>query len=182
MNFYVNQRRIELVRSDITEQDVDAIVNAANASLAGGGGVDGAIHSRGGPSIMRETDESYPEGCPTGSAAVTGAGNLHAKFVFHAVGPCWKDGNRNEPELLRSAYHRCLELAAEYDCRSIAFPSISTGIYGFPVNLAAPIALQTVIDFLNERKSNLELVRFCLFSDADLDSYLRAIRKIKFDL
>lgn len=171
MYLEINHCRIELILADITEQEVDAIVNAANASLAGGGGVDGAIHRRGGLSIMRETDEKYPEGCATGGAVVTGAGNLKAKFVFHAVGPRWSGGDRNEPELLRSVYRRCLELAVEHECRSIAFPSISTGIYNFPAQQAAPIAIQTVIDFIGERESDLELVRFCLFADIDFRIY-----------
>ncbi len=179
MHLDITNCRIELVRGDITNQEIDAIVNAANASLAGGGGVDGAIHRRGGPAIMRETDEKYPNGCPTGSAVTSGAGNLKAQFVFHAVGPRWNGGNRKEPELLQSAYRRCLELAADHDCHSIAFPSISTGIYGFPIDLAAPLALQTVIDFLVEKKGKLELVRFCLFSDADLEVYSRALAAIK---
>jgi O-acetyl-ADP-ribose deacetylase (regulator of RNase III) len=179
MQIEVNQCRIELSQADITEQEVDAIVNAANASLAGGGGVDGAIHRCGGPLIMRETDEKYPKGCPTGSVAASGAGNLKAKFIFHAVGPRWKDGKHSEPKLLRSAYRHCLELAVEHGCQSIAFPSISTGIYGFPIQQAAPIALQTVINFLNEQKSGLELVRFCLFSDADLDVYSKTLSEIK---
>ena len=179
MHVNINHCRLELVRADITEQEVDAIVNAANSSLAGGGGVDGAVHRRGGPSIMRETDEKYPEGCPTGSAVATGAGNLKAKYIFHAVGPRWGGGNRNEPDLLQNAYRSCLELAVQHDCRLIAFPSISTGIYGFPITLAAPIAIQTVIDFLNEKKNKLELVRFCLFSDADLDVYSKALDEMK---
>ena len=175
MHCDINHCRIELIRADITEQEVDAIVNAANASLAGGGGVDGAIHRRGGPTIMQETNVKYPSGCPTGNAVASGAGNLKAKFVFHAVGPRWGGGNRNEPELLQNAYRTCLELAVEHDCRSIAFPSISTGTYGFPIDRAAPLALQTVVDFLNEKKTTLELVRFCLFSDADLDVYERVL-------
>ena len=179
MHIDVNHCRIELLRADITEQEIDAIVNAANASLAGGGGVDGAIHRRGGSAIIRETDKKYPEGCPTGSAVASRAGNLKAKFVFHAVGPRWSGGNRNEPELLRSAYRSCLELAVKHECRSIAFPSISTGVYGFPIKQAAPLAIQTVIEFLNEKKSVLELVRFCLFSDADLDVYSKAIAEVR---
>ena len=110
MPIEVNHCRIELIRADITEQEVDAIVNAANSALAGGGGVDGAIHRRGGPSIMRETDEKYPDGCQTGSAVATAAGNLKAKFVFHAVGPRWNGGNCNEPELLRNAYWAPLKI------------------------------------------------------------------------
>ena len=170
MHINVNHYRIELVQADITKQEVDAIVNAANASLARGGGVDGAIHRHGGPSIMRETREKYP-----GNAVASEAGNLKAKFVFHAVGPRWKGGNHKESELLQSAYRSCLELTVKHDCRSIAFPSISTGIYGFPINLAAPLALQTVIAFLNEKETKLELVRFCLFSDADLKVYSKAL-------
>lgn len=175
----INNCRIELIRGDITDQEVDAIVNAANASLAGGGGVDGAIHRRGGQAIMRETDETYPNGCPTGSAVASGAGNLKAKFVFHAVGPRWKDGTANESELLRSAYRTCLELAVKHDCRSIAFPSISTGIYGFPIQQAAPLAIRTVIDFLRNSPKSLRLVRFCLFSDADLEVYAKVLTEAK---
>ena len=181
MHININNCQIELIRGDITDQEVDVIVNAANASLAGGGGVDGAIHRRGGSAIMRETDEKYPSGCPTGSAVASGAGNLKAKFVFHAVGPRWKGGTSNEPELLQSAYRTCLELAVKHDCRSIAFPSISTGIYGFPIQQAAPLAIQTVIDFLQNNPEPLRLVRFCLFSDADLEVYSKALAEVKPD-
>ena len=181
MHLDINDCRIELIRGDITDQEVDAIVNAANASLAGGGGVDGAIHRRGGTTIMRETDEKYPNGCPTGSAVVSGAGNLKAKFVFHAVGPRWKGGTANEPALLQSAYQTCLELAVKHDCRSIAFPSISTGIYGYPIQQAASLAIQTVIDFLQNNPEPLRFVRFCLFSDADLEVYVKALMEAKSD-
>lgn len=174
-----NNCRIELIRSDITDQVVDAIVNAANASLAGGGGVDGAIHRRGGQTIMQETNDKYPTGCPTGSAVASGAGNLKAKFVFHAVGPRWKGGMVNEQELLRSAYRTCLELAVKHGCQSIAFPSISTGIYGYPIQHAAPLAIRTVIEFLRDTAEHLRLVRFCLFSDADLEIYSKAIEGAK---
>lgn len=178
MHLELNQCRLELVRADITQQEVDAIVNAANSALAGGGGVDGAIHRRGGPAIMRETVEKYPNGCPTGNAVASGAGNLNAKFVFHAVGPRWNGGNHNEPELLRNAYRSCLELAVKHDCRSIAFPSISTGVYAFPIQMASLLALQTVIDFLNSHPGKVELVRFCLFSDDDLDVYSKTLAEI----
>ena len=181
MDLDINNCRIELIRGDITDQEVDAIVNAANASLAGGGGVDGAIHRRGGPAIMRETDEKYPNGCPTGNAVASGAGNLKAKFVFHTVGPRWKGGTTNEPALLQSAYRTCLELAVKHNCRSIAFPSISTGIYGFPIQQAAPLAIQTVIDFLQNNPEPLQLVRFCLFSDADLEIYSKTLAEVKSD-
>jgi O-acetyl-ADP-ribose deacetylase (regulator of RNase III) len=177
----MNDCRIELIRGDITDQEVDAIVNAANASLAGGGGVDGAIHRHGGPSIMRETDEKYPDGCPTGSAVASGAGNLKAKFVFHAVGPRWKGGKANESELLRSAYRTCLELAVQHGCRTMAFPSISTGVYGYPIQQAAPLAIQTVLDFFHDKPGLLRLVRFCLFSDADFDVYANALTEEKLD-
>jgi len=182
MHIEYDNHRIELIRGDITDQEVDAIVNAANASLAGGGGVDGAIHRRGGPVIMRETNENYPNGCPTGSAVASGAGNLNAKYVFHAVGPRWKGGTSGEPDLLRSAYRTCLELAVKHGCRSIAFPSISTGVYGYPIQQAAPLAIQTVIEFLQENVVSIQLVRFCLFSDADLEIYKDAMNAAKLDL
>jgi O-acetyl-ADP-ribose deacetylase len=154
--------RLELVIGDITQQQVDAIVNAANAHLAGGGGVDGAIHRAAGKGLMQETDLRYPEGCPTGSAVATGAGKLSAKYVFHAVGPRWKGGKRGEAELLAGAYRRCLELAVEHDCRSVAFPAISTGIYGYPKDQAAAVSLGTVREFLLQQ-NRPELVRFVLF-------------------
>jgi len=179
MHIDLNSCRIELVCGDITDQEIDAIVNAANASLAGGGGVDGAIHRRGGATIMQETKEKYPEGCPTGSAVASGAGNLKARFVFHAVGPRWKGGTANEPEQLQSAYRPCLELAAKHNCQSIAFPSISTGIYGYPIQQAAPLAIQTVIEFIRETPAPLRLIRFCLFSDTDLEVYSKALAEAK---
>jgi O-acetyl-ADP-ribose deacetylase len=156
---------IELCQGDITLQRVDAIVNAANSHLAGGGGVDGAIHRRGGPEIMQDTDARYPQGCPTGSAVISTAGKLDAKYVIHAVGPVWSGGNRGEPGLLAAAYRRCLELAVEHGCRSIALPALSTGAYRFPMDEAARIALSTAIDFVaaNDRP---ELVRFVLYDDA----------------
>ena len=123
MRVQINDQAIELHQGDITLQEVDAIVNAANSRLAGGGGVDGAIHRKGGPTIMAETRVKYPRGCPTGSAVISGAGNLKASFVIHAVGPVWGGGNRGEAEQLAGAYRRCLELAVQYECQSIAFPS-----------------------------------------------------------
>jgi O-acetyl-ADP-ribose deacetylase (regulator of RNase III) len=170
---------LELTLGDITEQAVDAIVNAANAQLAGGGGVDGAIHHAGGSAIMAETRKLYPQGCPTGWAVPTGAGRLNAKFVFHAVGPRWHDGHSGEAEALAFAYRRCLELAVEKSCASIAFPSISTGVYGFPIGKAAKIALQTVVDFLNKNSGTaLQTVRFCLFSGNDFKVYESALSSI----
>jgi len=159
---HINDTTLELARGDITDQQVDAIVNAANRHLAGGAGVDGAIHARGGPAIMRETRRRYPAGCSSGSAVISEAGQLPAKFVLHAVGPIWNYGQDNEADLLASAHRRCLELAVEHDCTSIAFPAISTGVYGYPIDQAARVALQAVIQFLNEH-GQPSLVRFVLF-------------------
>src|SRR5271167_681056 len=133
------------MHGDITAVSADAIVNAANSSLAGGGGVDGAIHRAGGPSIMRELDEirRATGGCPTGSAVVTGAGALPAQYVFHAVGPIYRDGNHGEPAQLAACYRKCLDLAEEREVRTISFPAISTGAYGYPAEEATRIALET---------------------------------------
>ena len=162
MKWQIGETVVELVQGDITEQRVDAIVNAANHRLAGGGGVDGAIHRRGGPEIKRETAERYPGGCPTGSAVITRGGDLIAKYVIHAVGPVWSGGTDGEPELLAAAYKRSLELAVEHRCTSVALPAISAGAYGYPVHRAAEIALKTVASFLKE-KQQPGVVRFVLF-------------------
>jgi O-acetyl-ADP-ribose deacetylase (regulator of RNase III) len=159
---------LSLVMGDITEEETDAIVNAANTRLAGGGGVDGAIHRAGGAKIMEECREIG--GCPTGSAVVTSGGNLKAAYVIHTVGPVYRGGNRNEEELLASAYKSSLEVAAEKGVKSIAFPSISTGVYGYPIRAAAAVALKTVIEFVEARKG-IDLVRFVLFSESDLTVY-----------
>lgn len=155
---------LALLRGNIVEIQADAIVNAANSSLAGGGGVDGAIHRAGGPAIMEECDSIG--GCPTGSAVATTAGTLQAKYVFHAVGPIYH-GRAEDARLLASAYNACLQLAKQYQIRSIAFPSLSTGVYGYPLDEAAPIALKTVIDHIKQPTS-LKEVTFVLFS---VDSY-----------
>lgn len=164
MQAAIEGKTLELARGDITRSQVDAIVNAANSRLAGGGGVDGAIHRRGGSAIMEETRRRYPQGCPTGSAVVSGAGGLPAKYVIHAVGPVWNGGDHGEAELLASAYRRCLELGAENACQSMAFPAISCGVYGYPIDQAAGIALRTTIDFLRVKDAP-KLVQFVLFSD-----------------
>lgn len=168
--------RLVLVRGDITEQHVDAIVNAANAGLLGGGGVDGAIHRAGGPSILQECDRirDAQGGCPTGSAVATGAGRLPARAVIHTVGPRWKGGGRGEEELLASAWRSSLDLAASLGHRTVAFPSISTGVYGFPLKRAARIALGVVRDFVRERPEALDEVRVVLFSQGDLAVYEEA--------
>lgn len=170
-------KTLELVQGDITDQAVDAIVNAANRRLAGGGGVDGAIHRRGGPEIMRETARRYPEGCPTGSAVISGAGGLPAKYVIHAVGPVWRGGQKGEPELLRSAYRASLKLAAEHECRSVALPSLSTGAFGYPIDLAARIALAAASEFLEE-EGPVELVRFVLFGAEALTAFEEALARV----
>lgn len=166
--------RIELVLGDITVQQVDAIVNAANSQLAGGGGVDGAIHKAAGPEIMQELQQCYPEGCPTGSAVETSGGNLAVKHIFHAVGPIWQGGGQKESEFLESAYQSCLSLAEKYKCRTLAFPSISTGVYHYPVDLAAEVALRTVAVKL-EGSDQLDLVRFVLFDQGTFGGYARVL-------
>jgi len=177
MEVQINNQTIELAQGDVTLQEVDAIVNAANSRLAGGGGVDGAIHRRGGPSIMAETDEKYPGGCPTGSAVLSRAGNLPARYVIHAVGPVWSGGDRGEADLLAGAYRRCLELAVEHDCRSIAFPSLSTGAYRYPIHEAARVALETALDFLNAH-GKPELVRFVLFDAGAYAAFAAALKEL----
>jgi O-acetyl-ADP-ribose deacetylase len=162
MQAAIQGRTIELQQGDISVQQVDAIVNAANSRLAGGGGVDGAIHRRGGQEIMQDTGARYPQGCPTGSAVISAAGKLNAKHVIHAVGPVWSGGQRGEAELLAGAYRHSLDLAAQHDCRSIALPALSTGAYRFPLEQAARIALSTAIDFLAQ-SAQPELVRFVLY-------------------
>ena len=169
--------RIELVQGDITQQSVDAIVNAANSALAGGGGVDGAIHRAGGPQLMVETREKFPDGCPTGEAVATTAGDLNAKFVFHAVGPVWNGGRSGEPERLASAYRHCLQLAVEHACRSIAFPAISTGVYGYPIDLASAVSLEVTRTFLVEQ-AQPEIARFVLFSDGHYGAYSRVLESM----
>ena len=160
---------LELVRGDITEQDTEAIVNAANERLVPGGGVDGAIHRKGGPAILEELRSKYTH-CPTGQAVITGAGNLKAKYVIHAVGPIYKDGKSGEAELLESAYKNALTKCLEYNINSISFPSLSTGAYGYPIKSAAQIALKTVIDFLKEHKKP-KLVRFVLWGEESYKAF-----------
>src|SRR5919198_6179974 len=161
---------VEAVRGDITQQEVDAIVNAANSSLLGGGGVDGAIHRAGGPEILAECRRLG--GCETGDAKATTAGRLPARHVIHTVGPVWRGGDAGEAEQLASCHRRALELAAELGCTSVAFPAISTGVYGYPVELAAPVAVAAVREATGPP---VELVRFVLFSDTHLDVFRAAL-------
>ena len=170
---------IELELGDITTISVDAIVNAANQALAGGGGVDGAIHRAAGPEIKAELRERY-RGCPTGSAVITGAGRLEehgVKWIVHAVGPIWRGGGLGEAELLRSAYERSVHLADQAGARSVAFPAISAGIYGYPVGQAASIALTAVRDGL-ARAHNAERAVFVLFGPDTFEAFRRALRDL----
>jgi O-acetyl-ADP-ribose deacetylase (regulator of RNase III) len=179
--FKVGKATVRLIRGDITEMETDAIVNAANSSLMGGGGVDGAIHRRGGPAILEECKRiratEWPQGLPTGKAVITGAGNLKAKHVIHTVGPIWRGGNRGEPELLADAYQNSLRLAVANGLKSVAFPSISTGAYGYPVEDATQVALKAVEEFL-EKEDSLDEVVFVLFSERALEVYLDKIKKM----
>ena len=165
---------IEAVRGDITDEAVDAIVNAANSSLLGGGGVDGAIHRAGGPEIVAECRQLG--GCDTGDAKATTAGRLPAHYVIHTVGPVWRGGEADEAELLASCHRRALEVAAELGCMSIAFPAISTGVYGYPVELAAPVAVAAARE---AQRPPVELVRFVLFGQGHLDAFSRAVAEAK---
>jgi O-acetyl-ADP-ribose deacetylase (regulator of RNase III) len=179
----VGDTLLKLVLGDITEQDSDAIVNAANHTLFGGGGVDGAIHRRGGPKIMEECRRirvtSYPDGLPTGEAVVTTGGNLKAARVIHAVGPVWRGGGENEGELLSRAYRNCLDAADSLGIRSIAFPSISTGAFGYPIEKASRVAIDAVVDFLLKGNRSLKEVRFVLFSMDDLAVYEKTLSSIR---
>jgi len=179
MEVVVQNTRLSLKQGDITEQTTAAIVNAANSSLLGGGGVDGAIHRAGGPAILEECkkirDESGP--LPPGEAVITTGGRLKAKYVIHTVGPVWHGGNRGEPELLASAYRHSLGLAQAKGLVSLSFPSISTGAYGYPVDRAARIALQTVLSFL-KKETSLKEVAFVLFDHRTFSSYCQALQEL----
>jgi O-acetyl-ADP-ribose deacetylase (regulator of RNase III) len=175
MQIRINSSTLELVQGDITRQATDAIVNAANSGLRGGGGVDGAIHRAGGPAIMAECRKIG--GCPPGNAVITTGGNLPAKRVIHTVGPIWRGGGHGEPETLANAYRNSLRLASEHKLATVAFPSISTGVYGYPIDQAARVALATVIDYL-QGHPEIELVRFVLFSAADYAVYEAALGEL----
>ncbi len=167
---------VEVVEGDITMQDVDAIVNAANTSLLGGGGVDGAIHRAGGPAILAECRTL--RGCETGDAKITTGGNLPAHHVIHAVGPIYRDGQHGEPELLASCHRRCLEIARDHGLRTIAFPAISCGVYGYPIADAARIAVESVATEL-ERHGPIDIVRFVLFDAPTLAIFDAALADVE---
>ncbi len=179
----VGHSQLQLLKGDITAIAVDAIVNAANSQLAGGGGVDGAIHRAGGSEIMAELDEirSRIGHCPTGSAVVTGAGRLPAKYVFHAVGPVYRGGQQGEAAALQSCYNTCLQLAVEHDVKTISFPSISTGVYGYPIDEGAEIAVRTVADWLREHRGPLRTVKLVQFSERDHEIYKKHAQKLRGD-
>jgi O-acetyl-ADP-ribose deacetylase len=169
----VRGKRLRLEAGDITRVAADAIVNAANSALAGGGGVDGAIHRAGGPALMRELDQIRPRigRVPVGGAVATSAGRLPARFVFHAVGPVYRDGRHNEPEALARCYRTCLEMADERGVRIISFPAISTGVYGYPAREAAEIAVAEVARYCESRDSGLEEIIFVLFGPQAMEAY-----------
>lgn len=178
MEIIYNGTKILLVQGDITTQDTDAIVNAANSTLLGGSGVDGAIHKAGGPKILEECKiiRSKQGGCPTGEAVITTAGDMPSSYVIHTVGPIWKRGNSEQRQLLANAYRNSLELARKNNIGSVSFPSISTGVYGYPIEEASIIALKTVKAALD--KLNFEEIRFILFSEKDYHIYLKFIKEV----
>lgn len=176
MSIRLGKAVVEVVEGDITGEEVDAIVNAANSSLLGGGGVDGAIHRAGGPAILAECRKLG--GCATGDAKVTSAGRMPAKYVIHTVGPVYRDGQHREPELLASCYRRSLEVAADHGVRSIAFPAISCGAYGYPIREAARIAVDTVKEYL-EAHVGIEHVRFVTFGRDTYEPFRQSLARYR---
>lgn len=176
----INQAKLRLIQGDITKQDTEAIVNAANSSLMGGGGVDGAIHRAGGPAILEECKQIVARQgrLPTGKAVMTTGGNLKASYVIHTVGPVWHGGNKGEPELLASAYYESLKLAADNNLASVSFPSISTGAYGYPVDRASRVAIRAVDAFLRQRATSLREVVLVVFDSQTFTAYSLALREI----
>jgi O-acetyl-ADP-ribose deacetylase (regulator of RNase III) len=179
MQVIVNKSKLTLIQGDITRQATDAIVNAANSSLMGGGGVDGAIHRAGGPAILEECKKIVARQgrLPTGKAVITTGGDLKARHVIHTVGPIWHGGDRGEADLLASAYKESLTLAVTSGLKTVSFPSISTGAYGYPVDSAAEVALQTVVKFL-EKKTPLQEVVFVLFDNRTCEVYIEELERL----
>lgn len=180
-NFRFGNTRVRILEGDITEMKTDAIVNAANSSLLGGGGVDGAIHRKGGSKILEECKllraKEWPKGLPTGKAVITTGGNLEARYVIHTVGPMWRGGNQKEPELLAEAYRHSLMLAISRGMRTIAFPSISTGAYGYPIEKASRIAITAIMHTV-QKEDSLDEVVLVMFSKNDFEIYRRAAEEI----
>lgn len=176
----LNQARLSIIQGDITKQDTNAIVNAANPGLMGGGGVDGAIHRGGGPAILEECKQIVAKQgrLPIGKAVITTGGNLRSRHVIHTVGPVWQGGSRNEAALLESAYRESLKLAAEHNLTSISFPSISTGAYGYPVAEASKVAIKAVVSFLREQVTSLKEVVFVLFDSRTYEAYSFALEEV----
>jgi O-acetyl-ADP-ribose deacetylase (regulator of RNase III) len=170
--------RLELTQGDITTERVDALANAANEALRGGGGVDGAIHRAAGPGLLEELRRRYPDGTPTGTAVATEAYDLPARWVLHAVGPVWRGGADGEPEQLAGAYRSCLRLADELAARSVAFPAISMGIYGYPPHAGARVAVTTVVDYLRGG-TGVEVARFVLFSEETYQRFAGALAELR---
>ena len=179
MEFTINKTRLSLLQGDLTKQSTDAIVNAANSSLMGGGGVDGAIHRAGGPAILEDCKKivSRQGRLPAGKAVITTGGKLSIKHVIHTVGPIWRGGRQGEPETLASAYRESLKLAVNEGLKSVSFPSISTGAYGYPIEQATEVALRTVVDFLRQDES-LDLVAFVLFDARAYQAYALTLEKL----
>lgn len=179
MEKVIGSAKLSLMQGDITRQDTDAIVNAANSGLMGGGGVDGAIHRAGGPAIKEECKKIVADRgrLPAGQAVITTGGNLKAKHVIHTVGPVWHGGGKGEPETLASAYRESLKIATENGLKAISFPSISTGVYAYPIDKAARVALRTVVDFLNQETS-LKEVTFVLFDSHTFEAYSRVMEEL----
>lgn len=177
----IKQTKLSITQGDITKQTTNAIVNAANSSLMGGGGVDGAIHRAGGPAILEECKQIVAKQgrLPTGQAVITTGGNLKARYVIHTVGPVWHSGSSNEANLLASAYRESLKVAAEHNLTSVSFPSISTGAYGYPTGDAARVAIKAVASFLKEQKTSLKEVIFVLFDSRTYEAYSLALEEIR---
>ncbi len=180
MEKVIGTTKLSLIQGDITRQDTDAIVNAANSGLMGGGGVDGAIHRAGGPAILEDCKKIVARigRLPAGQAVFTTGGKMKTRHVIHTVGPVWHGGERGEPETLASAYRESLKLAVENGLKTVSFPSISTGVYGYPIDKAARVALGTVAAFLNSKDNNLEEVVFVLFDSRTLEAYEKALQEL----
>lgn len=177
MLVHIRETRLQLVQGDLTRVAADAIVNAANSRLAGGSGVDGAIHAAGGLAIMAQTKAKYPQGCPTGQAVISTAGQLPAKYVIHTVGPIWQGGLHQEAALLAACYRNCLTIAVEHECRSIAFPAVSTGVYGYPLDQAAEVTLSTIAEFLDQHNQPVE-VKIVLHSEGAYGAFARVLESM----